>query len=52
MCIRDSFYGASTGMNVMGDVGLAKQMNPNENIVTLDFDSGLKHLGSEVYFKN
>jgi cysteine synthase A len=44
------FCGASTGMNVVGAVELAKKMNPDENIVTLECDSGLKYLGSEVYF--
>ena len=38
------FCGTSTGLNVVGAIQLAKQMSPNENVVTLGCDSGLKYL--------
>ena len=38
------FCGTSTGLNVVGTIQLAKQMSPNENVVTLGCDSGTKYL--------
>jgi cysteine synthase A len=37
--------GTSTGLNVVGAIKLARQMSPNENVVTFGCDSGLKYLG-------
>ena len=43
------FCGASTGLNVVGAIELAKEMKPEHKIVTLACDSGLKYLGSHIY---
>ena len=43
------FCGTSTGLNVVGAIQLAKQMSPNQNVVTLGCDSGLKYLDRKAY---
>ena len=43
------FCGASTGLNVVGAIELAKEMNPGNRVVTLACDSGLKYLGGHIY---
>ena len=43
------FCGASTGLNVVGAIELAKEMKPEQRVVTLACDSGLKYLGSHIY---
>ena len=43
------FCGASTGLNVVGAIELAKEMEPEQTVVTLACDSGLKYLGSHIY---
>ena len=43
------FCGASTGLNVVGAIELAKEMKPEQTVVTLACDSGLKYLGSHIY---
>ncbi len=44
------FCGASTGLNVVGAIELAQEMNSGKRVVTFACDSGLKYLGSHVYF--
>ena len=43
------FCGASTGLNVVGAIEMAKEMDSNQRVVTLACDSGLKYLGSHIY---
>ena len=43
------FCGASTGLNVVGAIELAKEMEPEQKVVTLACDTGLKYLGGHVY---
>ena len=43
------FCGASTGLNVVGAIELAKEMEPEQTVITLACDSGLKYLGSHIY---
>ena len=43
------FCGASTGLNVVGAIELAKEMKPEQRVVTLACDSGLKYLGGHIY---
>ena len=43
------FCGASTGLNVVGAIELAKEIGPR--VVTFACDSGLKYLGGHVYLK-
>ena len=40
------FCDGSTGLNVAGAVELAEEMDPEQRIVTLASDSGLKYLGA------
>ena len=43
------FCGASTGLNLVGAIELAKEIGPR--VVTFACDSGLKYLGAHVYPK-
>ena len=43
------FCGASTGLNVAGAIGIAKDIDPVQRVVTLACDSGLKYLGGNIY---
>lgn len=38
------FCGTSTGLNVVAATELARQMSPDENVVTFGSESGLKYL--------
>ena len=39
----------STGLNVVGAIELAKEMKPEQRVVTLACDSELKYLGGHIY---
>ena len=39
----------STGLNVFDAIELSKEMTPEQRVVTLACDSGLKYLGSHIY---
>ena len=43
------FCGASTGLNVAGAIKLAKEIKPEQRVVPLACDSGLKYLGGHIY---
>ena len=43
------FGGASTGLNVVAAIKLAKEIGPRKRIVTLNCDNGVKYLGSHIY---
>jgi cysteine synthase A len=43
------FAGTSTGMNVVGALGLAQELGPGHTIVTVAVDSGLKYLTGDLY---
>ena len=43
------FCGASTGLNVVGAIALARELGPGGRVVTLGCDSGLKYLGGPLY---
>jgi len=45
------FCGASTGLNVVGAIELAKEIGDQERVVTFACDSGLKYLGTNVYLR-
>ena len=45
------FCGASTGLNVVGAIELAKEIGPGKRVVTFACDSGLKYLSGHVYLK-
>ena len=56
MCRRlareeEVFCGASTGLNVLGVIELAKEIGPGKRVVTFACDRGLKYLGTNVYLK-
>ena len=42
---------ASTGLNVVGAIELAKEIGPGKRVVTFACDSGLKYLDTNVYLK-
>ena len=46
---RGVFCGASTGLNVVGAIELAKEIGPR--VVIFACDSGLKYLSGHVYLK-
>ena len=46
------FCGASTGLNVVGAIDLAKEIGPEKKVVTLACDNGMKYLGGHVYLRN
>lgn len=43
------FSGASTGLNVVGAIELARELGPGKRVVTLACDSGLKYLGGHLF---
>ncbi len=43
------FCGASTGLNVMAAIDLAKELGPSHRIVTLGCDNGTKYLAGDIY---
>jgi len=43
------FGGASTGLNVVGAIKIARELGPGRRIVTLCCDNGVKYLGSHIY---
>jgi cysteine synthase len=43
------FSGTSTGLNVVGALQLAKEMEQGKHVVTLACDSGLKYLNGDLY---
>jgi len=43
------FGGASTGMNVVAAIDIAKQLGDNKRVVTLGCDTGSKYLGGHLY---
>ena len=46
------FCGASTVLNVVGAIDLAKEIVSEKKVVTLACDKGMKYLGSHVYLKD
>ena len=48
--VEGIFCGASTGLNVLGALEVAKSLSTGSKIVTLACDSGLKYLGGHVYY--
>ena len=43
------FGGGSTGLNVVAAIKIAKEIGPGGRVVTLNFDNGVKYLGSHIY---
>ncbi|MBH09744.1 MAG: cysteine synthase [Candidatus Marinimicrobia bacterium] len=43
------FGGASTGLNVVGALQLAKELGKGKNVITLACDTGLKYLNGDLY---
>ena len=43
------FGGASTGLNVVGAIKIARELGPGRRIATLGCDNGVKYLGSHIY---
>lgn len=43
------FAGTSTGMNVVGALGLASELGAGHTVVTVAVDSGLKYLAGDLY---
>ena len=43
------FAGTSTGMNVVGAIGLARELGAGRTVVTVAVDSGLKYLAGDLY---
>jgi cysteine synthase A len=43
------FAGTSTGLNVVAAVKIAKELSPNDVVVTVACDSGLKYLSTGLY---
>ena len=41
--------GASTGLNVVAAIKIAREMGPGKCVVTLNCDNGVKYLGSHIY---
>jgi len=41
--------GASTGLNVVGAIQLAKELGPGKTVVTVACDTGLKYLAGDLY---
>ncbi len=46
------FCGASTGLNVVGAIELAKEIGPVKRVVTFACDSGQKYLGTNFFSQN
>jgi cysteine synthase len=43
------FAGTSTGMNVVGAIALARELDAGQTVVTVAVDSGLKYLAGDLY---
>jgi cysteine synthase A len=43
------FAGASTGLNVVGAIQLARELGPNYTVATVAVDTGLKYLDGDLY---
>lgn len=43
------FAGTSSGMNVVGAIGLARELGVGHTVVTVAVDSGLKYLAGDLY---
>lgn len=43
------FAGTSTGMNVVGALGLAREMGSGHTVITVAVDTGLKYLAGDLY---
>jgi len=43
------FGGASTGLNVVAAIALARELGAGRRVVALGCDSGLKYLGGALY---
>jgi cysteine synthase len=43
------FAGVSTGLNVVGAIGLARELGPGKTVATVAVDSGLKYLSGDLY---
>ena len=43
------FGGASTGLNVVGAIKIARELGPGRRIATLGCDNGVKYLDSHIY---
>jgi cysteine synthase A len=43
------FAGTSTGLNVEAAVGLARELGPQDTVVTVACDSGMKYLAGDLY---
>ena len=43
------FTGTSSGMNVVGAIDLARELEPGHTVVTVAVDSGLKYLSGDLY---
>jgi cysteine synthase len=43
------FSGTSTGLNVVGALQLAQDLDPGHTVVTVAVDSGLKYLAGDLY---
>jgi cysteine synthase A len=43
------FGGTSSGANVVAALRVAERLGPGAKVVTLNVDSGLKYLSTEVY---
>ena len=49
---KGMFCGASTVLNVVGAIDLAKEIVPGKKVVTLACDNGVKYLGGHIYLRN
>ena len=43
------FCGASTGLNVVAAIDLARELGPDKHLVTIGCDTGMKYLGGHIY---
>ncbi|MGA3205621.1 MAG: cysteine synthase family protein [Bryobacteraceae bacterium] len=43
------FAGTSTGLNVEAAIGLARELGPQDTVVTVACDSGMKYLAGDLY---
>lgn len=43
------FAGTSSGMNIVGAIGLGRELGPRHTVVTVAVDSGLKYLAGDLY---
>jgi len=43
------FTGPSTGANLVAALAIARRLGPGHRVVTVQVDSGLKYLASEIF---